>query len=118
METIQLSKKKIVEININGVECIAVFDNLTIENFQKTNKKGLLKVYEDMEKAQKNGSIPITEVIQLLGSIIREKKSNKILGYQYFNQFDSMEVIKNLSPVINKVVPSNLPAPNGKKEKK
>ncbi len=74
MKSIHLGKKKIVELTINDVEYIAALDNYAIDHFQKHNKKGFLSALEDVKKDN------ISVLIQLLGSIIREKKNGRILG--------------------------------------
>ena len=103
METIKLSKKRIVELNINDEEFIATLDNYTIEHFQTQNKKGLLKAFESVQ----DGDISV--MIQLLGSMIRYKKNGKIVGVNFLNQFDVMQIIEYLSPVIGELFTDNLP---------
>lgn len=112
MHSIHLTKKKVVPVEINGMECVAVLDNYSIDHFQRTNRKGLLKAFEEMKNEN------ITSIMQLIGSLIREKKTNRILGVQYFKQFDFIGVIEHLSPVIQELVPENLPEPKEEKEKK
>lgn len=111
MEVINLSKKKIIPIVLNGLECVAVLDNTTIAHFERSNKIGFLKALERMENNE-------FEVIKnLIGSIIREKETNRILGRKYFNQYDDFELITFMTPVIKNLLP-NLPEANGVKEKK
>lgn len=112
MQTIHLGKKKIVELNINGMDCVAVLDNYSIDHFQKNNKRGLLSALDSLKQED------ITTIIQLLGSIIREKKTNKILGTKFLKQFDTLDIISGLFPVIVEIFPDNLPEPNDKSEKK
>ena len=112
MQSIHLGKKKIVELNINEMECIAVLDNYAIDHFQKNNKKGLLKALEEIKNEN------ITTMIQLLGSLVREKKNNRILGVNYFKQFDTFDVISALTPILTELFPDNLPEVRGEGEKK
>lgn len=112
MNSIHLGKKKIVELTINDMECVAVLDNYSIDHFQKNNKKGLLSALEDMKKEN------ITVIIQLLGSMIREKKSGRIIGTGYLKQFDTFDIISNLTPVLIELFPDNLPEASSKSEKK
>lgn len=112
MQSIHLTKKKIVPIEINGIKCEAVLDNYSIDHFQRTNKKGLLKALNEMKKEN------ITAIMQLLGSLVREKKTGRILGYKYFNQFDSIQVMELLTPVLMELFPGNLPTPKNETEKK
>lgn len=108
---IKLSKKKVIELTINNKECVAALDNLAIDHFQRTNKIGLLKALEELKNYN------ITSILKLLGSCIREKKDNKILGYGYFKQFDSLETVTALMPVIKELFPDNLPEPKDESEK-
>lgn len=118
MEVINLKKKTIVEVDINGLECICTLDNTAIDHFQRTNKEGLLKFYDKLQKAEKTGSVEITPVIKLLGSMLREKKTGRILGENYLKQFDSMDVLTHLSPLLQKAFTTNLPEAKTKTEKK
>ena len=61
---VNLGKKKVVELEINGVEYIAALDNYSISYFQDTNKKGLLKALEEMQ------DYDMTTIIQLLGYLL------------------------------------------------
>ena len=112
MQTIHLGKKKIIELNINGMDCVAVLDNYSIDHFQKNNKRGLLSALDSLKQED------MTTIIQLLGSIIREKKTNKILGAKYLKQFDTLDIIAGLFPVITEIFPDNLPEPSKNSEKK
>lgn len=112
METIHLSKKKIVELNLNGMECQAILDNRTIEHFQKTNKTGFIKALEALEKDD------ITVISKLLGSLIREKATGRILGYKYFTQYDAMDILTYLSPILKEIFPQNMPEARDDNEKK
>lgn len=110
MKSITLNKKKIVELNIGEIECIATLDTLAINHFQITNNIGLLKAMKKM----KNKDLNI--IYRLLCSLIREKESNKILGYEFFKDYDDLDVIEQLMPVIDEIFPDNLP--EAKKKKK
>ncbi len=112
MKSITLNKKKIVELNIGGIECIATLDTLAINHFQITNNIGLLKAMKKM----KNKDLNI--IYKLLCSLIREKESNKILGYEFFKDYDDLDVIEQLMPVIDEIFPDNLPEAKKKEETK
>lgn len=118
MEVINLKKKTIVEVNINGIECVCTLDNATIDHFQRSNKEGLLKFYDKLQKAEKTGGVEVTPVIKLLGSMLREKKTGRFLGENYLKQFDSMDVLTHLSPLLQKAFSTNLPEPKRENEKK
>ena len=112
MNEIKLSKKTIIELTINDIECIATLDNLAIDHFQRSNKKGLLEAFEELKNYN------MTTIIQLLGSCIREKKTGKILGYNYFKDYDTLDIINSLMPVLEGLFPDNMPIASSKTEKK
>ncbi len=112
MKSIHLGKKKIVELTINDVEYIAALDNYAIDHFQKHNKKGLLTAIEELKDNN------MTTMIQLLGSIIREKKTNKIVGVYFLKQFDTFDILNNLTPIIGELFQDNMPEASDEDEKK
>ena len=103
MEVINLSKKVVKPILLNGLECIC--------HYQRVNKIGFLKGLELMEKNEIKG------VKKLVGSIVREKKTNRILGEKYFNQFNDIQIGAVFTPIIKELLP-NLPEPKEESEKK
>nr|DAQ99900.1 MAG TPA: hypothetical protein [Caudoviricetes sp.] len=111
MEVINLSKKVVKPILLNGLECICVLDNTTIDYYQRVNKIGFLKGLELMEKNEIKG------VKKLIGSIVREKKTGRILGEKHFNQFNDLEIVAAFTPVIKELLP-NLPEAKEESEKK
>lgn len=111
MEVINLSKKVIIPILLNGLECVCILDNTTIDHYQRVNKVGFLKGLELMEKNELRG------VKKLIGSIVREKKTNRVLGEKYFNQFNDFEIVSVFTPIIKELLP-NLPEPKEESEKK
>ena len=113
MKSIHLGKKKIVELNINDVEYIAALDNYSIDHFQKHNKKGLLNA---IDKIILNDDV--TTMIELLGSLIREKKTNRVVGTKFLKQFDVFDIIVHLSPVISELFVDNLPQADDDVQKK
>ena len=112
MISMHLCKKRIVELNINGNDYIATLDNYAIDHFQKHNKKGLLKAIDEL------GHDNITVMIELLGSLIREKKTNRIVGVKFIRQFDVFDVITSLSPVLTELFAENLPQAEDESQKK
>lgn len=118
MEVINLKKKNVVEININGEECIVTLDHHSINHFQKINKKGLLSIYAAMEETKKTGNLELETIIQLLGSMIRKKKTDEIVGARWLEQFDSFSILEHLTPVLMEVLGANLPEAKDESEKK
>lgn len=118
MEVIHLKKKSIVELEINGVEFIATLDNYAIDHFQRHNKIGLLNFYETMKNGEKDGTVDLTQIIKLLGSLVRYKDTNRIVGAKFFDQFDTIAVVSSLTPVIAEAFGNNLPEASNEAEKK
>lgn len=112
MKPIYLKKKKVVLVDINNKKCVAALDDLAIDNFQRTNKMGFLNA---MKKAEEGDVLVIK---RLLASLIRDKKSGQPLGMAYFNQFDNVEVLTYLSPILEELFPDNLPKAKNEDEKK
>lgn len=118
MNVVHLRKKTVVPLEINGVDYVVVLDNYSIDHFQRTNKEGLLKFYDKLKKQEETGEIEITPVQKLLGSLIREKKGNKIVGEKFLSQFETMDVLKYLSPVLHQAFGNNMPDAKNSDEKK
>lgn len=115
---IQLKKKTIVPVEINGRECILTVDAESIDHFQRTNNIGLFKFYERVNNQKKTGKMEITPILKLLGSMIRDAKTNKILGTTFLSQFDDMAVMQHLAPLLDEAFGDNLPEAKGESEKK
>lgn len=115
---IHLKKKTVIPVEINNRECILTIDAETIDHFQRTNNVGMLKFYERMANQQKNGKIEVKPIIKLLGSIIRDANTNKILGTQFLSQFDDFSILQHLSPLLSEVFSDNMPMAKDESEKK
>ena len=115
---IHLKKKTVIPVEINGRECILTIDAETIDHFQRTNNVGILKFYERMVNQQKTGKIEVKPTIKLLGSIIRDANTNKILGTQFLSQFDDFSILQYLSPLLSEVFGDNMPTAKDDNEKK
>ena len=118
MEVINLKKKNIVEVNINGEDFIVTLDHHSINHFQKTNKRGLLDIYKNMDVANNDGSFDLEIILQLLGSMIKHKETNRIVGTKWLEQFDSFAILEHLTPILMKVMGENLPEAKDESEKK
>lgn len=115
---IHLKKKTVIPVEINDRECILTIDAETIDHFQRTNNVGMLKFYGRMANQQKNGKIEVKPIIKLLGSIIRDANTNKILGTQFLSQFDDFSILQHLSPLLSEVFSDNMPMAKDESEKK
>lgn len=118
MEVVHLRKKSVIPVEINGVDCICVLDNASIDHFQRTNNEGLLKFYERLASAEQTGKVEVTPIIKLLGSLLREKKTGRFLGEKYLREFDSMDILKYLAPILTQAFTHNLPEAKEDNEKK
>lgn len=111
METVNLSKKKIVKVNINNKDCTMCLDTLTIDHFQRSNKIGLAKALESIQKGEVNA------MYKLICSMVRDSKTNTVLGEKYFGKFDDFQVVQLLQPALMELF-EDLPTAGGKSEKK
>lgn len=114
METIQLKKKSVIEIDLNGKECVASLDTATINHFQKMNQTGLLSVYDKFNENLVDG---FDIILKLLGSIIKDKATGMPLGEKYFEAFDMIDIANQLSPVITMLFNDNMPMAKSDQEK-
>lgn len=112
MECINLKKKAIVEVDINGKECELSLDLASIDHFQKANKIG---ISEALERMQKND---FSMIYSLICSLIKDKKSKRILGRKFFDDYDELDLITQLYPAIEELVINNTPKAKQDSEKK
>ena len=112
MEIINLASKKEVEVNINGTECVVSLTLKNIQHFQQSNKLGLQKALDKMQK----GDLKI--ILKLIYSMVSEKKTGRILGYKFFKDFDEIEIIKALEPIVMKLLNEEMPQAKNESEKK
>lgn len=111
MEMINLANKKIAEVNINGKECIVSLAIKNIQHFQDNNKMPLQKALEEM----KNENLEI--ILNLIYSLVSDKKTKRVLGRKFFEQFDEFQLIGALTPVLNELLATELPQAKSKSEK-
>lgn len=112
MEIINLSNRKQVELKINGKECIMSLSLKNIQHFQDSNKIGLQKALDKMQ----NGDL--TVILNLIYSMISDKKTGKVLGAKFFKDFDELELIEALSPSLETLISKEMPKAKNKSEKK
>lgn len=112
MEIINLSNRKEVEVNINGTECVVSLTLKNITHFQENNKMGLQKALDKL----KNGDLNI--ILKLIYSMVSDKKTGRVLGYKFFKNFDEVEVIKALQPIIKRLINKEMPEAKNASEKK
>ncbi|MGG7058455.1 hypothetical protein ACQPUZ_09175 [Clostridium tertium] len=112
MEIINLSNRKEVEVNINGNECIVSLSLKNITHFQENTKMGLQKALEKLKKGDLN------IVLKLIYSMVSDKKTGRVLGYKFFKDFDEIEIVKALEPIILELINKDMPEAKNATEKK
>lgn len=112
MEIINLSNRKEVEVKINGIECIVSLTLKNITHFQENTKMGLQKAFKKLQE----GDLKI--VLKLIYSMVSDKKTGRVLGYKFFKDFDEIEVIKALQPIIEELINKDMPQAKNSSEKK
>lgn len=112
MEVINLSNRKEVEVNINGTECVVSLAVKNINHFQENNKIGFQKALKKMKKGD------LSTILKLIYSMVSDKKTGKVLGYKFFKDFDEMEIMKALQPVLMKLLNEDMPKAKNEAEKK
>lgn len=112
MEIINLSNRKEVEVSINEKECIVSLSLKNINHFQEGNKVGLQQALEKMQKGD------LEMILKLIYSMVSDKKTGKVLGSKFFKDYDEMDIIQALSPIITELISKEMPIAKGNSEKK
>lgn len=112
MEIINLANRKEVEVNINGRECIMSLALKNISHFQENNKIGLQSALEKMQQGD------LEMILKLIYSIVSDKKTGRVLGAKFFKEFDELEIIEALTPIMEKLLDKEMPKAKSEAEKK
>lgn len=112
MEIINLANRREVEVLLNGKECVVSLALKNIDHFQESNKTALTEGLEKM----KNGDLKM--ILKLIYSMVSDKKTGKVLGDKFFKDFDEMNIIQALSPVITELINKEMPGAKSETEKK
>ena len=112
MEIINLANRKEVEVNINGTECIVSLTLKNINHFQENTKIGMQKALEKLQKGD------LKMILKLIYSMVSDKKTGRVLGYKFFKEFDEMDTIKALQPIIEELINKDMPQAKNNSEKK
>ncbi|MDU5262524.1 MAG: hypothetical protein E6176_08860 [Clostridium celatum] len=112
MEIINLANRKEVEVNINGRECVMSLSLKNIQHFQDSNKIGLQSALEKMQQGD------LEMILRLIYSMVSDKKTGRVLGAKFFKEFDELEVIEALSPVLTELLNKDMPQAKSESEKK
>ena len=117
MQSIQLQRKKVKKFMLEDKELMLAIDSTSINHFQKTYKKGFLKSLEQLQEMAKNDDLPIYEMIQLLGSCTHYMTGQPV-GVEFFDDYDSFDVVNVLVPELFELFSGNLPKAKDDTEKK
>lgn len=117
MKTIQLPRKKVKKFMLEDQELMLVIDSVSIHHFQKVNKKGFLKLLNELQESEKNGEAPIYEMMQLLGSCTH-RLTGQPVGIEFFKEYDEFVIVNELIPMLFELFSGNLPEPKNEQEKK
>lgn len=109
---ITLGKRKEIDITLNDRECFMAFDTTSIDHFQDTTKMQLGKALEELQKEK------ISVMYKLIISMVKDKKTNKILGEKFFKNFNDFEVVNALREPLMELLMSELPEAKTEDEKK
>lgn len=112
MEVINLGNRKQIEVNINGRECVISLALKNISHFQENTKMSLQKALEKMQQ----GDLEI--ILKLIHSMVSDKKTGKVLGHKFFKDFDELETIQSLEPIIAQLLNEDMPKAKNESEKK
>lgn len=112
MEIINLANRKEVEICINGTECVMSLALKNINHFQNNNKIGFPQALEKAEQ----GDLEI--ILKLIYSTVSDAKTKKVLGAKFFKDFDELQIIGALSPVLTELLNKDMPEAKNETEKK
>ena len=116
MQTIHLARKKVKRFILDGKELTLSIDVTSINHFQKANKKGFLKLLEELQNAQADGDMPFYQMLQLLGSCTHYM--GQPVGVEFFKEYDELEIISQLLPMLFELYGDNLPEAKDNSEKK
>lgn len=112
MEIINLANRKEVEVNINGRECVMSLSLKNIQHLQDSNKIGLQSALEKMQQGD------LEMILRLIYSMVSDKKTGRVLGAKFFKEFDELEIIEALSPVLTELLNKDMPQAKSESEKK
>lgn len=113
MEIINLANRKEIEVLLNGRECVMSLAIKNINHFQETNKIGFQQA---LEKILNDGDLEM--ILKLIYSITSDKKTGRVLGAKFFKDFDELEIIEALSPVLTELLNKDMPTAKSESEKK
>lgn len=111
MDVINIGKRKQEEFILNDREVVMSLAVKNIQDFQ--DKHGsLTKALDEMKKEN------IEVILHLIYSMLSDKKTGKILGKKYVEQFDELELLNSLTPLVHQIVGTELPTAKTETEKK
>lgn len=117
MQSIQFPRKKVKKFKLEDKELMLAIDSTSINHFQKVNKKGFLKLLNELQESEKNGEAPIYEMMQLLGSCTHFMTGQPV-GMKFFKEYDEFVIVNELIPQLFELFNDNLPKAQNESEKK
>lgn len=115
--TIHLPRKSVKHFKLEDQELFISLDARAIQHFQKANKKGFFKVFEEFQRAEKAGEVPIYELLQLLASCVKYPTGQPV-GMKFFKDYDDLVILDLLVPMLSELYGDNLPKAKDETEKK
>lgn len=115
--TIHLPRKSVKHFKLEDKELFMSLDARAIQHFQKANKKGFLKILEELQSAEKAGEAPIYELLQLLASCVKYPTGQPV-GMKFFKDYDDLVIVEVFIPMLLELYGDNLPKAKDEAEKK
>lgn len=112
METINIGQRKQIEFILNDKEVVMSLAVKNIQHFQEKNKMALPVALEEMQKNN------IEVILNLMYSMISDKKTGRVLGEKFFGKFDELELLTRLTPLLTQLTSEEIPEAKGEAEKK
>ncbi len=115
--TIHLPRKREKRFKLDDQEFSMSLDARAIDHFQKSRKKGFLKMINVLAKKEKNGEYDLESLLHLLGACIKYSNGRSV-GVEFVRQFDEFVLVDELMPLLMELMPQDLPKAKEQSEKK
>lgn len=116
--TIHLPRKNVKHFKLeDGTELFMSLDARSIAHFQTANKMGFLKVLNALHSIKTSESLPIFEIMKLLGSCVKYSTGQPV-GWKFFKDYDEFFIVQTLLPMLFELWGENLPKAKDESEKK
>lgn len=115
--TIHLPRKREKRFKLGDQEFSMSLDARAIDCFQKSRKRGFLKVMSQLRKKEKNGEYDLESYLHLLGACIKYPNGRSV-GVEFIRQFDEWVLASELLPLLGELMTQDLPEAKQESEKK